>query len=128
MTKKLHTDVKIFFENPYVVMVDYECENLTGTPAAYKDALKVARKLINGTWGHTICFLERTGTVQNITNSVWSLNSSFNEGLIYRSYFCFKDELDAMQFRLSVGAKATHVRMWPSNKTFTIYEYTEGLQ
>jgi hypothetical protein len=122
VTKKLHVG-KIYFDNPYVLMVDFKCDDFTGSPEAYRNALRAARKLFQTTWGYTVCEFERVGDKDAVTNSVWSLGTPLVDNVVYRAYFCFSNELDAMQFCLSTDASCTHVRLWPSNKTFTIYEY-----
>jgi hypothetical protein len=139
--KQLHTNTKIFFPNPHVIRLDHEDDNgLTGNvPASFKKLLKDARNTFSTTWG--FCYPEHEmvkvkndfgqqhppGSVQHnhgvpLHVQVASLfNPDWN--FVARSYWCFKDELDALQFRLMAG-KTLKMRMWPS-RMFTIYEITE---
>jgi hypothetical protein len=41
-----------------------------------------------------------------------------------RGYICFADELDALQFRLSISAGSRQVKMWPE-RWFTIHEVVD---
>jgi hypothetical protein len=116
--KKIHSNVKIFFANPYVVRVTHEQEE----PNAELEFGKLTRKiykLIHGTYGHTKLLYEED------KGDPFSLNSLFVYNPVRRSYWCFKDEQDALQFRLMVGNSATRVHMWPEC-LFTIHEIIEG--
>lgn len=107
--RQLYTNSKVLFHDPYVVMLDHEYTDLSVTPESYKSALKSARDLIHGSWGYTKHQVEvNYGT------------SSTIETIRVRSYWCFEDETDALQFRLTIGTSARRVMMWPS-LPFTLY-------
>ena len=116
MTRRLHTLSKIFFDNPYVVRVEY-----TGGPIGINDAFekhynslcKKIYTLMEGTWGHSplICDV--------FTEDDLSIRFTV------RGYFIFKDEMDALQFRLSCDITNVRLLMWPSKLKFTIHEFVE---
>lgn len=122
MTKKLHTHTKIFFPHPYVVRVDHEeLGNYNAPlPKSYTDLKSRAYKLIQGTWGVSGPNFEMIGDpVANVT-------AIFSTISVMRSYWCFQNEVDALQFRLMVGTNAIQVRMWPESVWFTIHEVEES--
>jgi hypothetical protein len=111
--KRIHTASKIFFPNPIVVRLDF---TEVAADMAGVELLKIrkrAYKLIYGTWGHS--GLEY--------DSFMGSDGSYNS--YARAYFCFSDEMDALQFRLTVDSRAIQVKMWPKSITFTIHEYTD---
>jgi len=127
MTKRLHTDSKIFFPNPYVVMLEHDkYEDVE--PWHFQKLTRKVYKLIQGTWGY--CKPEpeykfppederRVAiTTPGLFAPIFGMES------IYRSYWVFKDEIDALQFRLMIGEKSSHVYMWPK-RYFTIHEVVE---
>ena len=127
MIKKLYTKTKIFFPSPYVVRLDHEEDDAIIVSSSYRSALKMARKNIHGTWGYCVPQYEIIRTISpdqfNAMSPMNQLNTLFigaGEGKM-RSYWCFADEMDALQFRLAIGTSATHVDMWPE-RFFTIQE------
>jgi hypothetical protein len=87
----------------------------------------MARKNIHGTWGFCVPEYEIIRTISpedfKAMSSANQMNALFigaGESAV-RSYWCFADEMDALQFRLSVGTTAIHVNMWP-DRFFTIQE------
>jgi hypothetical protein len=124
MTRKLHTRTKIFFENPYVIRVDHEENpNLLFTqplPKSFSDLRSRAYKLIQGTWGFSRPQIE----TQQEDNGI--LTSLFNGRMVIRSYWCFRNDIDALQFRLMVGNNAKQIHLWPSSIWFTIHEVVES--
>jgi hypothetical protein len=123
MTRKLHTRTKIFFENPYVVMVDHEeVPSIYNQPLpkSFTDLRSRAYRLIQGTWGFSHPSVE---FLKDATESdpIFAL---FRKS-VFRSYWCFKNDIDALQFRLMVGNNARQVHIWPE-KWFTIHEVVES--
>lgn len=112
MTKRLHTACKIFFNDPYVIKVFY-------TPFADIDLSILLKKLVRrvykttkGTWGHTAIIHDTIYNGDDI---------SVDTG----AYFCFKEEADALQFRLMLDCPSSRVFIWPEKVSFTIHEYVE---
>ena len=135
MVKLLHTKVKIPFANPYVVRVQY------GDSITYEDAvmshrkiMRNAYKLMQGTWGYSNLDYEQISTVgEQAAPMVWTPAAgggpplvSYNPGYSFalRAYVVFKDEMDALQFRLSIDNNSRQVKMWPE-RWFTIHEVVE---
>jgi hypothetical protein len=116
MTRRLHTRSKIFFNNPYVVRVEY-----TNGPAFIEAAFenhyrKLCKKiylLIGGTWGHS-----------PLINDVFA-EDDLSIKYTVRGYFVFQDKSDALQFKLSCDITNIRVFMWPSKIDFTIHEFVE---
>ena len=123
MTKLLHTKSKIFFPNSYVVRIEYG-EGFTdiAAEAEYRKIIRAAYKLIHGTWGYSALHSELTNeSLDSQSNGI-----SYQDWVYsFRAYFCFKDEMDALQFRLTIEARAIQVVMWPKNTLFTIHEIVE---
>lgn len=133
--RALHTNSKIFFPDPYVVRVEYDGILFDNeTDARYRKLLRQTYKLIKGTWGHSPLIFETLQnsesdpaaqtqplTQQQIMTAIFS--SDFRS--VKRGYLCFEDELDALQFRLSIDVTAMQVVMWPKQTLFTIHELVE---
>lgn len=127
MTKKLHTKSKIFFKNPYVVRVQFDPNTREDVEQAYRKIWKRAYREIKGTWGYSPLELEHVPSKAEDNTAGFNgvnLQMLFGTNFFYRGYFCFKDEIDALQFRLSIDTTSTHVNMWPS-RLFTIHELEE---
>jgi hypothetical protein len=128
-SKQLHIGVKIFFENPYVVCLEHTGFNFPNMNlSGFRKILKSTRNLIQGTWGYSNPEFETLALKESDldANGLPTLASLFTSPEFrLRSYWVFKDEIDALQFRLSVGETARRVHMWPQDKTFTIYEAEE---
>lgn len=135
ITKLLHTRTKIFFSNPYVVRIEYkDNQSESDIRTDYRKITRNAYKLITGTWGYSELEHEfitprspnpallagSNGTSMN--QVLWALSD--DSIFVYRGYFCFKDELDALQFRLTIDTRAIQVKMWPT-LWFTIHEIVE---
>ena len=133
--KRLHTNSKIFFPNPYVVRVEYLCadNSIESSLGDYRKSIKQAYRSIQGTWGYSALEIETISVsgIEKINQIGFNL---LNPGQIlaaifdvpdtitaYRAYVCFQNELDAMQFRLMISSRGMHVFMWPG-RTFTIHE------
>jgi hypothetical protein len=116
MTKQLYTGAKIPFDKPYVLLLDHDTADL----ADFSKILKSARSNITGSWGHSYPEQE----------TLWSHIQDRSPGMYptlefrTRSYWVFRDEIDALQFRLSVK-ESIHVHMWPSRTKFTVYIVTD---
>lgn len=108
----------------------------------YRKLMRRAYKLIHGTWGYSNLEYEETMVKIDYTpqhhviknapningnNLMQIFVASFNTDSNYvaRGYICFKEESDALQFRLMVGATAIRVHMWPNKRLFTIHELVE---
>ncbi len=140
MTKKLHTKVKIFFPDPYVVRLDYPDTTLEKAETEHRALVRHIYKNFSGTWGHTNLAYEMHQTKNDHKHPAPPgpthyagmspgavLSSLFDSDWVQmiRTYFVFKDEMDATQFRLSIDTKAIRVHMWPSDRLFTIHEVTD---
>jgi hypothetical protein len=75
---------------------------------------------MQGSWGYTE-LLERRQDVSQLQVVLQVLAGSQKES-VKHAYICFESELDALQFRLGLDKKVTHVVMWPSSMLFTIHE------
>lgn len=132
--KRLHTKSKIFFPNPYMVRVEFP----TGEDNAnweYGKMIRSAYRLLQGTWGYSelayeiwntdpepkIPFTQLTANQQ--IASLFAITTTDFTSLL-RGYVCFADEMDALQFRLTIDVKSIQVLMWPK-KEFTIHEVVE---
>lgn len=140
MTKLLHTRSKIFFPDPYVVRMEYSHDILWDEAAIdYRKVTRNAYKLIHGTWGYSALQSEQIKVKDenvrvcqpypaffNGINQVQIIGALFDVDWVQvsRGYLCFKDELDALQFRLSIDTRAMEVKMWPAC-WFTIHEVVE---
>jgi len=140
MTKRLHTGSKIFFPRPYVVRVEYPAEfTMEKAMEDYRRVYRQAYRLLKGTWGY--CQLEaELVKVKDEFNHPTPPGPSHFAGMApnvviaslfdpdyqhrIRGYLCFADELDALQFRLSIATNARQVHMWPE-RWFTIHEVVE---
>lgn len=125
MTKRIHPNSRIFFSNPYVLRLTPE-ESMQ-MDADWRSLTRKAYKQIAGTWGHTALsteyiqpYIAFSGMNAQQLAAPFTCNTYKKRG-----YFCFKDELDALQFRLMVDSAAVRVHIWPSNCKFTIYEYVD---
>lgn len=125
MSRKIHIRVKIPFKNPYVVMVTHEDAefhtNGGHTSPSFNKIKKQSYKLIKGTWGFAQAELEQ---IANPNAPSHTFVGWYGSHIGLRSYWCFKDEIDALQFRLMVGNDAKQVFMWP-DRFFTVHEYLE---
>jgi len=138
--KKLHSRTKIFFPKPYVVRLDYS--NIVADEAMtdYRKLTRQAYKLLKGTWGYCQLEYEQVKIKDEFKHpappgpnhfavmippgiGVSSFDSDYQR--VARGYICFADELDALQFRLSISANAIQVLMWPE-RWFTIHEIVEA--
>lgn len=135
MTKRLHAGTKIFFPNPYVLRLTYD--SVGAHEFEWNQLMRRAYKVITGTWGHTSIEFETfqksnkhnhpappgsghfvgmspTAVIGSLFESDWVSEP--------RAYVCFKHEMDALQFRLTIDTKAIRVNMWPSDRLFRIHE------
>src|SRR5512147_1828777 len=108
--RKIHTNTKIFFSNPFVLRLDYPEQTLESCRAEYSRTCRKAYKLLQGTWGHTSLEVEQTGQEVEITihgfTPGWAVPV-----FVPRGYFCFKDEEDLLQFMLSVDTRSVRCHM-----------------
>ncbi len=116
--RRIHTRSKIFFPNPHVIRIDYGVD--ATNVSALRDWTTITRRayrVITGTWGHSTLEHEVLGDMKT--------TDLISHSLVQRGYMCFADELDVLQFRLSVSSKAYRVHMWPE-RLFTIHEMVES--
>lgn len=125
MTKKIHTKSKIFFPNPYVVRVQFP-PNMNYDDAERKFGIFCRRtyREITGTWGHSKLEIEQIGGLEEVILSGATV-LTLAPNLVLRGYFVFKDEMDALQFMLSIDADFLQVNIWPE-RWFTIHENIES--
>lgn len=140
IVKRLHAKTKIFFPSPYMVRVEFPHEMSMETALLeYRKTVRKAYKLLTGTWGY--CQLETeqvkikdefkhltppgVGHFGGMTPGV-IISSLFDPDYQYRirGYICFSDELDALQFRLTINTNAIRVMMWPE-RWFVIHEMVD---
>jgi len=124
--KLLHTNTDIFFGKPYMVRIDYD--PTTTEDVALRDYQKLMRqtsRVIHGTWGYSN--LEQVVSFDKENQSQFQVSNIpvFGIDIVYRGYVCFKDEIDATRFRLSLSQNSRHIFMWPSKLKFTIHEFIE---
>lgn len=103
MAKRLHTNTKIFFKNPYVVRI------ILQNMQEFQQIKKYARENIFGTWGYS------------------ELKYDYVDSIIQSVYFCFADTQDALQFSMYCSKNIKKVIIWPE-LTFTITEYIQTEQ
>lgn len=120
MKTKIHIQVFNFIRNPYVVRVDH---GDTADLLNFRKLLRLAKNN-TATWGYSNPEMEylnpkETASTPNV------FNFSFPT-LLYRSYWIFSDDTDALSFRLSAGENAKQVYMWPKSVKFTITEFLEN--
>lgn len=132
--KRLHVDTKVFFSDPYMVRVQFDGAGFDEANKRYKSVIKRTYKLVSDTWGYSRLTFEDVkdrhrpqpppsqliGLFNGLTQIVPTVEYYTNT---LRGYVCFKDEADALQFRLSVDTQSMQVLMWPSGVSFTIHEY-----
>ena len=136
MGKRLHTNTKIFFPNPYMVRVEFPIVPAEEANAEYRKILRYAYKSLKGTWGYSTLEFETWQTEPQdpepdpaptpVTVLANIISAPYNPGhmSVLRGYICFEEEIDALQFRLSLSAKSRQVTMWPKRE-FTIHEVVE---
>jgi hypothetical protein len=107
--------------------------------AEYRKLTRQAYKLLKGTWGYCPLQEEQVKIKDEFKDNALQISNHF-AGMtpiqqiailfnsdyqhILRGYLCFSDELDALQFRLSISTNAIQVSMWPE-RWFTIHEVAE---
>ena len=124
MNYKLHIASRMFLSNPYVVRVKHpesvSHENIK--LGEFRKMLKTAKTQITDTWGYSNPEFEIVKTAGEILVLFGSVSVDMPVSECH-SYWVFTNEMDALQFRLSVGENALQMHMWPTNIKYTIYEY-----
>lgn len=123
---RIHSGSKIFFPDPYVVRVEYAIPgDYSEDMRNFQKLTRATYKLIKGTWGYCMPEEEQVDGFSKLDKS-GQLSFSFNENYkqMLRGYFAFKEEMDALQFRLSIDVTSVRVNIWPY-RYFTIHEYIE---
>jgi hypothetical protein len=124
MTYKLHIASRMFLTDPYVVRVkhpesvSYENQNLN----EFRKMLKLAKAQITDTWGYSNPIFEIVKTAGEVVVLFGTISIDVPVEECH-SYWVFTNEMDALQFRLTVGENALQMHMWPKNIKYTIYEY-----
>jgi uncharacterized protein YfcZ (UPF0381/DUF406 family) len=140
--KLLHTDSHIFFPDPIMVRVEFPSDQMSPAEisAAYRKIHRNTYKTIEGTWGYSRLCTEmipltdpqRRTLKSSVTANGWNpgniVTIMADARQVSRGYFCFCDEMDVLQFMLTVDGKAVKVDMWPKNITFTIHEVSESAE
>jgi hypothetical protein len=125
MRIRFHINSRMFISNPYVIRVTHpECtspENMR--LGEFRKMLKTAKSQITDTGGYSNPEFEIIKS--NITTNI-SLQKFWDAPSVQcHSYWVFTNELDALQFTLSVGENALKMHIWPTNVKYTITEYIE---
>lgn len=135
--KKIHTNSKIFFPDPYVVRVEYSDDtSFDDASKKYREIVRRAYKVIQGTWGYSALVYENVKVPEQRNNQALANVNGMNQQILHsifdtdylvipRGYVCFREEADALQFRLSIDTTSRQVHMWPATAKFTIHEYIE---
>lgn len=127
-SRRIRTNSDIFFPNPHVIRISYP-QNFIESMALAEWRLLVRQtyKAMTGTWGHTGVKLEFYRIKKEGVDYSDPLSAIFGEDYFseYRGYFCFRDELDVLQFRLMSGAGALNLEMWPSDLKFQFHEFID---
>lgn len=127
MIRRYHSNIRIFFDNPYVVRTSYEHSNYSANDVMHRGLVKKAYKMCQGTWGHTAVIAD---TIYKVSPTPppgkFAGFSIFDDCYIeHRAWFCFQNELDALQFRLTLDTLSVHVNLWPNTLKFIIHEVVE---
>lgn len=110
----LRSQTKFPFLNPYVIRLDHS-GNTTWSMEFYSLKIKIYQLLKNvSTWG--FCY--------PASEEITDIDDELNYYFITRSYWCFKDKIDALNFILMTKEKAIHVQMWPTRE-FTVFKVVE---
>ena len=117
---------RMFLKDPYVVRVVHP-ESPTPSNVnlgEFRKMLKVAKSQITDTWGYSNPRFEtiKSDAVQAVAFNGQQMNW-LNPIDRCHSYWVFTNEMDALQFRLTVGDNAMQMHMWPQSVRFTITEY-----
>lgn len=129
MTKRIHVNSRIYFPRPYVVRLSYLDGAIDQSEADWRALMRRTYRVMTGTWGHTALEFEsyQPENHHNNSGSINSLASLFVSDFVseLRGYVCFENELDALQFRLTLDTRSIKVNMWPDSRKFTIHEVIE---
>ena len=139
MKRLIHSDSRIFFPNPHVVRLEFSNHTENTVESEFYKIKRSAYKLLKGTWGHSKIITEIIQIKNDFNhsappgaghfsgmNNAQVLASLFNPDWkqLPAAYICFADELDELQFRLSVPCISKKVIIWPDTG-FTIHEVIE---
>lgn len=126
MIRRIRSNSPIFFPDPHVIRVSYPKEYTEMmADADWQKLMRQTYKIINGTWGHTKIYSESYQVKNPNVDYTDPLAALFAADYFIeiRGYGCFKDEMDALQFRLMLGEKAVKMEMWPDNLRFQFHEF-----
>ena len=119
MKKKMHFASRMFLDEPYVVRIEHaKGDGNFMDLTEFRKTLRRQRSIMQATWGYTDPIWEKVSV-----NDVDNYFAWYSPDFYLRSYWVFSDELDALQFRLSVGESAKQMFIWPQNTKFTITEF-----
>jgi len=106
------------FPNPIVLQVEFSDLNLKEFQRIKNRVYKTTKE----TWGCSILqpVILYIDLLPEKTSPTFYHNST---KIVYRAYFCFKDEIDALQIKL-INENVSRVYMWPKT-SFQIHEYTD---
>lgn len=107
--RKIHTNTHIFFSNPHVLRIIYPRDPYLSADVTHRDIIRNTYKVMSGTWGYVVEPLPMFDSETYITK--YSV-----------AHFVFKDDIDALQFKLASKFEITRQSMWPTALRFTIHE------
>lgn len=129
----MHINAKMFIPNPYVIKVYHpDISAISADMTEFRRVLKNARISAGDTWGYSNPGGEHISLTQEEFNRKQFPTSPYVNvhtlsNYLFFSYWFFKDDQDALQFRLITGNTAKQVFIWPSSRTFTITEFIETI-
>lgn len=127
--KSLYTNSQIFFPDPYVIRIEYKDMEDAESIESYRKIIRKTYELIEGTWGYSKLvyeYYDDTNISLSNVNGIYQQISQHYIKHLQHGYICFKDEMDALQFRLSIDTTVIRVFMWPKNLKFTIHVVTDS--
>jgi len=124
--KRIHQNSKLLIVKPYVVRVHHAGTGYDLDYMEFRKILRMCQNIASSTWGYSNPETETrySGELKAVTSVSFQPQNIFLDPYVVEmiSYWAFSSEEDALQFRLTLGDKATRVHMWPSQIAFTIYE------
>jgi hypothetical protein len=121
-----------------MVRVAYTGDAMHGAEEKYRAIIRRTYKITEDTWGYSNLIYEQVKVKDEYKHQSPPGSPGYFNGIspqniigaifspdwvqVPRGYICFKDEADALQFRLSVDTSSIQVYMWPET-LFTIHEF-----
>lgn len=126
MSKTITTKIKIPFIDPHVIRLEHQYDENSMTFLKLKR--NVSRFAV-ASWGYSDIIHESSNYNDDGTPVLLNIGpykSIHHFRHIQRSYWCFCDKADALQFKLMADNSAINVKMWPAI-LFTIHEITPDI-